>query len=58
MKKNRQGTLLRVIAQPERQESLAELIFAETTTLGLRMYSAERRVKSELGSVLAGSQNG
>jgi pyridinium-3,5-bisthiocarboxylic acid mononucleotide nickel chelatase len=46
MKKNRQGTLLRVIAQPERQESLAELIFAETTTLGLRMYSAERRVKS------------
>lgn len=46
MKKNRPGTLLRVIAQPEQQENLAELILAETTTLGLRMYSAERRVRS------------
>jgi uncharacterized protein (DUF111 family) len=46
MKKNRPGSLLRVIAKPENQETLANLIFAETTTLGLRMYSAERRVKS------------
>jgi uncharacterized protein (TIGR00299 family) protein len=45
MKKNRPGTLLRVVAQPELQESLAQLIFAETTTLGLRIYKAERRVK-------------
>ena len=46
MKKNRPGTLLRVIARPEDQESLAQLIFAETTTLGLRIYEAERRVKA------------
>jgi len=45
MKKSRPGTLLRVIAQPEHQESLAHLIFAETTTLGLRIHRAERRVK-------------
>ena len=45
MKKNRPGTLLRVIAKPENQEALAQLIFTETTTLGLRLYQAERRVK-------------
>jgi len=45
MKKNRPGTLLRVIARPEQQEALAQLVFAETTTLGLRIYAAERRVK-------------
>ena len=46
MKKNRPGTLIRVIAKPEDRELLAGLIFAETTTLGLRTYSAERRVKA------------
>jgi uncharacterized protein (TIGR00299 family) protein len=46
MKKNRQGTLVRVIAKPEDRESLAQLMFAETSTLGLRIYSAERRVKA------------
>lgn len=46
MKKNRPGTLLRIIARPEDQESLAQLLFAETTTLGMRIYKAERRVKA------------
>ncbi len=45
MKKNRPGTLLRVIAKPEDQERLAEIVFAESSTLGLRIYSAERRVQ-------------
>ena len=45
MKKNRPGSLLRVIAKPQDQETLAQLIFAETSTLGLRIYSAERRVE-------------
>jgi pyridinium-3,5-bisthiocarboxylic acid mononucleotide nickel chelatase len=46
MKKGRPGTLLRVIAKPENREDLAELVFAETSTLGLRIYPAERRVLS------------
>jgi uncharacterized protein (TIGR00299 family) protein len=45
MKKNRPGTLLRVIARPEDQETLAALAFAETSTFGLRIYRAERRVE-------------
>ena len=46
MKKNRPGTLVRVIGKPEDREALAQLMFAETSTLGLRIYSAERRVKA------------
>ena len=46
MKKNRPGTLFRVIARPEDRETLAQLLFDETSTLGLRTYSAERRVKA------------
>lgn len=46
MKKDRAGTLLRVIARPQDQETLAQLIFAETSTLGLRIYTAERRVQA------------
>jgi uncharacterized protein (TIGR00299 family) protein len=45
MKKNRPGSLLRVIARPEDQERLAQMIFAETSTLGLRVTTAERRVQ-------------
>jgi uncharacterized protein (TIGR00299 family) protein len=45
MKKNRPGSLLRVIAHPHDQERLAQLIFAETSTLGLRIHTAERRVE-------------
>ena len=45
MKKNRPGSLLRVIAKPEDQERLAQLVFAETSTLGLRIHTAERRVQ-------------
>ncbi len=45
MKKNRPGSLLRVIARPEDQERLAQIVFAETSTLGLRIHAAERRVE-------------
>jgi uncharacterized protein (TIGR00299 family) protein len=44
MKKDRPGILLRVIARPEDQEALAQLVFEETSTLGLRIHTAERRV--------------
>lgn len=46
MKKGRPGMLLRAIAAPEKQEAMAALIFAETPTLGLRIYTAERRVQA------------
>jgi len=45
MKKNRPGALLRVIARPEDQERLARIMFDETSTLGLRIHAAERRVE-------------
>jgi uncharacterized protein (TIGR00299 family) protein len=46
MKKGRPGQLLRVVAKPEDREALARVVFAETSTLGLRIYSTERRVQS------------
>ncbi len=46
MKKSRPGSLIRVIARPEDREMMAQMMFAETSTLGLRIYSAERRVKA------------
>ncbi|HEY3938384.1 MAG TPA: nickel pincer cofactor biosynthesis protein LarC [Bryobacteraceae bacterium] len=44
MKKNRPATLISVIATPELAEALATILFAETSTLGLRLVQAERRV--------------
>ena len=46
MKKGRAGNLLRVIARPEDRELMAQLIFAETSTFGLRISEAERRVQA------------
>jgi len=44
MKKNRPATLLSVICAPDRAEDLAAIVFAETSTLGMRIHQAERRV--------------
>ena len=46
MKKGRPGTLLRAVAKPEHREAIAQLIFSETSTLGVRIYPAERRVQA------------
>jgi len=46
MKKGRAGSLLRVVAEPQDRETLAQIIFAETSTLGMRIHMAERRVQS------------
>jgi uncharacterized protein (DUF111 family) len=44
MKKNRPGTLLTVLAAPEHAENLTEIIFAETTTLGVRRREERRQI--------------
>jgi hypothetical protein len=44
MKKNRPATMVSVIATPETTEQLTAVLFAETSTLGLRVLQAERRV--------------
>lgn len=43
MKKSRPATMLRVLAAPVDRERLAAIVFAETTTIGLR-WVAERRM--------------
>ena len=42
MKKNRPGTLLTVIAASGRRPQIADVIFRETTTIGLRHYDVDR----------------
>jgi uncharacterized protein (TIGR00299 family) protein len=44
MKKNRPGTLLTVVAPPELRSILSDIVFRETTTIGLRHYEVEREV--------------
>ena len=44
MKKGRPGQLITVLAPPERADSLIELFFRETTTIGVRAWDARRRV--------------
>jgi pyridinium-3,5-bisthiocarboxylic acid mononucleotide nickel chelatase len=52
MKKNRPGTLLTVVAAPERKAALSEVIFKETTTIGLRHYEVDREcLRREIVSV-------
>ncbi|MEX0804019.1 MAG: nickel pincer cofactor biosynthesis protein LarC [Candidatus Binatia bacterium] len=59
MKKNRPAVLLRVIAEPSDKEKLAQILFAETTTIGLRYYPVGRlilkrtaqNVKTRFGNV-------
>ena len=59
MKKNRPGTLMTIIARPSDRERLTQLVFRETTTIGVR-YTEMRReclsretvaVKTPLGEV-------
>ncbi len=44
MKKNRLGILLTVICQPENVAKCEEIIFKETTTLGIRRLTQERHI--------------
>src|SRR5262249_51757020 len=59
MKKSRPGTLLTVVAPPELRTSLSDIVFRETTTIGLRHHEVDRdvlqreivRVDTAVGSV-------
>jgi pyridinium-3,5-bisthiocarboxylic acid mononucleotide nickel chelatase len=59
MKKNRPATLLSVIAEPRHREKLGKIIFAETSTIGIRCYPVRRmilqrtshKVKTRFGEV-------
>jgi pyridinium-3,5-bisthiocarboxylic acid mononucleotide nickel chelatase len=42
MKKNRPGTLVSILCEPALKEALCELLFKETTTLGLRVFEVDR----------------
>jgi uncharacterized protein (DUF111 family) len=44
MKKGRLGTLLTVLARPENEMDLENLLFLETTTLGIRRREEERLI--------------
>lgn len=44
MKKNRAATMISVIATPECAEEMTGILFAETSTLGVRIVDAQRRV--------------
>jgi uncharacterized protein (TIGR00299 family) protein len=48
MKKNRPGVLLTVLCTPEKSRELTQLIFAETTTLGVRMRQEVRAALTRL----------
>jgi hypothetical protein len=43
MKKNRPGVLLSILCRPDDRERFMQLLFAETTTLGVRSYEVARR---------------
>jgi pyridinium-3,5-bisthiocarboxylic acid mononucleotide nickel chelatase len=43
MKKDRPGVLLSILCRAEDKRTLTEMLFAETTTLGVRSYEVERR---------------
>ena len=46
MKKGRPGQLITVLSPAERVDALVDLIFQETTTIGVRTWQAQRRVLS------------
>jgi uncharacterized protein (TIGR00299 family) protein len=59
MKKNRPGTLMTVVASPDRREAMTEIVFRESTTIGVRYQELSREcldremvaVETPLGAV-------
>ncbi len=44
MKKNRPGLAISILCEPGRCDALSQLLFEQTTTLGVRIYEARRKV--------------
>ena len=44
MKKNRPGLTISILCEPEKCDALAQLLFAQTTTIGVRIHEARRKV--------------
>jgi pyridinium-3,5-bisthiocarboxylic acid mononucleotide nickel chelatase len=42
MKKNRPGTLMTIVAKPEHREAMTEIVFRESTTIGIRHQELSR----------------
>ncbi len=42
MKKNRPGVLLSILCEPAQKDVLMEMVYSETTTIGIRFKSVER----------------
>ncbi len=52
MKKNRPGTLVTVLATPDRRDALSGVLFADTTTIGVRYVEMDReRLQREVRSI-------
>lgn len=68
MKKNRPGIQVSILCEPDKSDALARLLFEQSTTIGLRIHEARRkvleresvRVETEYGpiSVKVAKQNG
>jgi hypothetical protein len=44
MKKNRPGLLVTILSEPEKVPGLVDLVFRETTTIGVRTYEVQRKI--------------
>jgi uncharacterized protein (TIGR00299 family) protein len=52
MKKNRPGTLLRVIAETGKREQLTKILFHETSTIGIRYYPVGRIILNRTSAMV------
>jgi hypothetical protein len=44
MKKNRPGLAISILCEPDKSDALCQLVFEQTTTIGVRIYDARRKV--------------
>ncbi len=52
MKKNRPGVQIQVMAQPDKRDTLMEILFTESTTLGVRFQFTQRKVLERSSEII------